>query len=719
MGACISKPIPPPRNMPPTVPSKASKPLSHKNGGSPKEKSPSNNINGGPSKPSSKNNPSPSAPPLPPPSNTAVADSAPPLPSTATLPISGGTAPSILDAEKSAQHLLPPTPSQDWPPPSDDRTRWWRYIDVTKSDYSSFCSKEEAEAAQHFIARYARGQHLLCYEVYDANRFPGAKEARDKRALKALQWLLGALFAAETTNSPLFKKGAKALLGTFFSYGIDPGPAPYFMPDGKGEAFQRLCKVATERLEELGSAAEKFYRESKLASHAITKLGATTLAGQLRQTDAVSFSDTSSCGYVFFLALASIAINASFQKFVRETLQVDSESSNVDHRGAPTKGYERMWNKLSTDHKDDPEPKAASNIDTIRCAVVFETADDLCKGFETLDKAFGGVKRTKNNYRSNEQGFNALETTFGYRAVLINVVYDCGMTWGELARSDEVQKAFQPFLKKYDMRKTGETVEWQCMQDAIRWMTKGKGSNQPARLCGEVQMMLRYYLNMRKKTHLYYKVMRAHNGAELHQDCRDANADKEGHAEDNIQHEMLKMEENKLKTTERFIPEGCPSGGYTVTWKDLSESLNRFFKMHSPSNLEALPGTNPPQSKADKMFAQIVARPDAIPSLLKQLKSMFNDELDIQVLRKKTNCNRVVPNGCPKGYSVTWKDLSESFDRFFEKHSPSNLEALPGTNPPQSKADKMFAQIVARPDAIPSLLKQLKAMFNAELDVKI
>ena len=40
-----------------------------------------------------------------------------------------------------------------------------------------WCDDAAAAAAQHFIARYQRGQHLLCYECYDENRFPGRKRA--------------------------------------------------------------------------------------------------------------------------------------------------------------------------------------------------------------------------------------------------------------------------------------------------------------------------------------------------------------------------------------------------------------------------------------------------------------------------------------------------------------------------------------------------------------
>ena len=197
-------------------------------------------------------------------------------------------------------------------------------------------------------------------------------------------------------------------MGTFFSYGIDPGPPPHFMPDGRGPLWTALKAEALQRLGELGAPAEAFYEKEGLAGHAIARLGEETWNGSLRQTEAFAYPESGGCGYVFFLAMAAIACDAAFQAAVRTALE---GMPGVAIRGAPTKGYNRMWNKMPGDHANDPEPRAASNIDVVRCAASFPDAQSLCDGFARLDEALGGARRTKNNYRSEAQGFRAMEKT--------------------------------------------------------------------------------------------------------------------------------------------------------------------------------------------------------------------------------------------------------------------------------------------------------------------
>jgi hypothetical protein len=171
-------------------------------------------------------------------------------------------------------------------------------------------------------------------------------------------------------------------------------------------------------------------------------------------------------------------------------------------------------------------------------------------------------------------------------------------------------------------------------------MERGPGAKVEAGICGEVQLMLDFYLRMRKKTHMWYKVVRAENGGELHLDCRDDAADREGHAEDAVnaaQREHWDAKEAAERSASAPPPpagpappsDGGPGPNPKVSWNDMKRSIERFFAKHSPSNLEPMAGPGTP-SKADKMFAQIRAQPRAIPQLFRQLHQMFGEGLDIE-----------------------------------------------------------------------------------------
>ena len=211
------------------------------------------------------------------------------------------------------------------------------------------------------------------------------------------------------------------------------------------------------------------------------------------------------------------------------------------------KGYMRMVAKLHTDHADAAEPKCYENADTNRVAWVLEDAEQLIKAEAEARTALGPPIRCKNNY---QQSFDA-SLTKGYRAMLCNYVYDSQKTWGELesevrAAAAEVKRLVLGVIAGMGMPEValahvGAIVDMVAAEFGVDprepgWegVLAGKGKDDdeianagaafdkalgdsaamresPAKLVAEIQFMTKEYYAMRKKTHAWYKVVRADN----------------------------------------------------------------------------------------------------------------------------------------------------------------------------------------------------------------
>ena len=399
---------------------------------------------------------------------------------------------------------------------SDD-VAWWRRCDCRKLPHP-WCDAASANAAQHWIANYERNRQFM-RELKKAGGYLSL-------AVAAMPWLQGALLQLEKHEAghSELKKAVKAVLGTYFAVALYHGKQTGAKDEkGNRNPWNQLLSFCEAQLNRIGSDAGAWYQSSGLGTllqnedfvHAEGKgkRCRNTLwwsvpefgdYGQIGIHNSTAWFNPAEERYVGVLILASECLDEQFQRIVRNaTASVGITGDCV--AAAPVKTLVRMRGKVGADHRDrneHPDPRPASNIDTVRCGVVC-SKDQLVSAINAVTEAFGGVMvRCKNNYLPS---FDARNITFGYRCVMATYVLDAGVTMGQ-AVSDPKNKTR---IEKYVNPKGGDPS---YARDALQWMKEGAGKDEPLKLCVEVQFMHTYYKHMREGTHGYYKIARVKGG---------------------------------------------------------------------------------------------------------------------------------------------------------------------------------------------------------------
>ena len=323
-------------------------------------------------------------------------------------------------------------------------------------------------------------------------------------------------------------------------------------PDSKNPeepGFAQLKAFAAAKLDALGEAAEREIYAALGLGPKLDGVCADVENVHPRQDVHAGLAASSTAeaddefGPIFKLLIAAHALDAGFQA---KTAAAFGRAGGTGAGKPPAvKGFMRMLAKLWTDHADAPEPKAYENADTNRVAWVLEDAEQLIKAEAEARTALGPPIRCKNNY---QQSFDA-NLTKGYRAMLCNYVYDSQKTWGELesevgaaaavvkrlvlgvvagmgapedvaavigAAIDTVAAEFgvdprepgwEGVLAGMGMDEDDIAEAGAAIDKALRDGAAMRES--PAKLVVEIQFMTKEYYAMRKKTHAWYKVVRA------------------------------------------------------------------------------------------------------------------------------------------------------------------------------------------------------------------
>ena len=303
------------------------------------------------------------------------------------------------------------------------------------------------------------------------------------------------------------------------------------------KAYATLRSTGLKRLQELGASVEKEVFVGKNLK-SLGELGREHWNKKLRMDvglveDAsdesnhilgteLSASAKTDEQYIVCLALVAAAVNPYFQ----ETLgQVFKGRVNGDVKPAPSKTAGRMYAKLMDDHKEEAPPRPACNVDTVRAAVVFDTAEDLMNGYKRVAARFKPL-RVKNNFDPN---FDAPSKSFGYRAILANLSWDVwsrhGNDDGKTKWTRHFQKAEQTWTRMgAQFTKLGISSEDVFKAKKTDLAALDSNKNEKERFVVEVQFILRDYMTLRQESHFWYKIVRSADAEGLANDCASASA---------------------------------------------------------------------------------------------------------------------------------------------------------------------------------------------------
>ena len=177
-------------------------------------------------------------------------------------------------------------------------------------------------------------------------------------------------------------------------------------------------------------------------------------------------------------------------------------------RTAAIKGDTRMNNKALADHRHQPKPRPALNIDVNRNCVTFDSAKELVAAADGLVQKFGGyVGRSKNGFTASHA---KQSSQFHYRSMMLNFIVDFGCTYGELVQRSDVVALFETYVEQPPENPRGNWNQWRKKAiEAIQHLKSDQMKLLPVKLICETQLILRPYLNARMQMHLFYKIVRA------------------------------------------------------------------------------------------------------------------------------------------------------------------------------------------------------------------
>ena len=450
----------------------------------------------------------------------------------------GGLRARLEAAMKRGQLSLPPPDEDDEPEPEGN-----------DEDGVPLAAKRAAKAIReleppdpaHPDDRLAAAGYAEQYSAsnWGVSPWAGQPDEAEKRAV-TLRWVQAALerTAAHDTS---FKRPLLYVLANYRLWPDEENP--------EEPGFAQLKAFAGAKLDALGEAAEREIYAALGLGPKLDGVCADVENVHPRQDVHAGLAAATAADLVagwehaFKLLIAAHALDAGFQA----TAAAAFVRAGGTGAGKPpaVKGFMRMLAKLTTDHADAAEPKAYENADTNRVAWVLEDAEQLIKAEAEARTELGPPIRCKNNY---QQSFDA-SLTKGYRAMLCNYVYDSQKTWGELesevrAAAVVVKRLVQGVLAgaglpEDELAKIGAAVDmaaaefgvdmrepgWEGalagmgkVEDEIAGYSaaidKALGDSaamreSPAKLVVEIQFMTKEYYAMRKKTHAWYKVVRA------------------------------------------------------------------------------------------------------------------------------------------------------------------------------------------------------------------
>lgn len=200
------------------------------------------------------------------------------------------------------------------------------------------------------------------------------------------------------------------------------------------------------------------------------------------------------------------------------------------------KCFQRMHNKLlnPAEHGDPniARPRCAKNIDVLRGCVIVKDVQQLEVAYGKLQAAFN-VVRVKNTHDPSTDGWSG-----GYRSLLVNFVFQPGLTWaqlfggkvtfdwrlamGEQAHWDSSAEAQVSVIEESQTHlgrlwlahvKRGAPTREKLFALQGLQVVSSQQPEEPVRMIAELQLVLEPYFAGRAVSHLLFKIARCDTGA--------------------------------------------------------------------------------------------------------------------------------------------------------------------------------------------------------------
>lgn len=243
---------------------------------------------------------------------------------------------------------------------------------------------------------------------------------------------------------------------------------------------------------------------------------------------------------------------AQFDAKVEQVVGASHRGSSAVRKAGP-KHAQRMYNKLKDDHKHGTPPRVGLNLDVLRTTIVSASPEAQLAVWKDVVATFGDdVLRVKNMFVTEEtlptpsdpkagetedaaatkSGLGGGGNEAGEQAlafVLINVVLrltkDDGspLTFADMIEGDP--EGFATAVDRCAASVWKKTSFYPAPHDDVRtgaamlaaWLPDI--GDQQVVLVAELQLLLSFFLEAKKQTHLWYKVSRCDDAAALRHDC--------------------------------------------------------------------------------------------------------------------------------------------------------------------------------------------------------
>jgi len=412
---------------------------------------------------------------------------------------------------------------------------------------------------------------------------------------------------------------------------------------------------------------------------------------------------------IHMLRLISMAIDDEYQELISDTLL----ECGCAVKAAPIKRDARMRNKALSidDHRFENKPRPALNIDINRNCCTFDTKENLAKGAHALSKVFKGFVRVKNMFQFSK---SRAAMNFHYRTLMLSVLFEPGITFGELAKRPDVVKKWTRYGEAPPENPVEPWSRWRRhARAALDHLRSDAIAKKPVRAICETQLLLRPYFAARQRMHLLYQVCRAATSQQLFLDFRKVQASDftwyKGSAEDIKNRTYESEQDNAFKEMQNVARNASKSRKNSLLHKHSLEGHEKCVKWLLENGANATHTSNYNTTALHtasfrghlpvvKVLLEFGARVNDVTSdgstALKNAASAGHSEIVFHLLGAGANPDLATKDGSTPLYHASAQGHVDICDMLCAANAQVNKAKKKGHTPLSMACKKGFADVV-------------------------